>query len=59
MGEGTWQTHRQIMDAIQRVRELHQPVEKHSGDFKGKREYCCECYDPYPCGTIEALDGEQ
>jgi len=51
---------RRLMDAlvsIERVRELHSPLE-----FRGGL-YCAECQDghghamPYPCATIEALDG--
>ena len=50
----------QLKYAIQRVRELHKPVDN----------YCDECsmylvedkysvYIGYPCDTIKALDGEQ
>ena len=50
--------------AIQRVRELHKPV-----DVEPSERVCQEChrapdgetyltYNEYPCATIEALDGE-
>jgi hypothetical protein len=48
------------MNAIQRVRDLHQPVKS---NLKFPDE-CGHCWDKYgavwwPCPTIRALDGEQ
>ena len=50
--------HKELLAAIERVRELHKPVENEIGT------YCYECIDNpdswrYPCPTIQALDGEQ
>lgn len=52
-------------EAIERVRELHKPVE--ASTERGMRQICQECWDiagerlaaVYPCPTIKALDGEQ
>lgn len=57
--ENEWQDIATIYSkAIERVRELHKPVENEIGT------YCHECIDNpdswrYPCPTIKALDGEQ
>lgn len=50
----------ELVEAIQRVRELHKPVKTYGW-------LCCsycayvrdEDYQEYPCETIKALDGEQ
>ena len=39
-------------EAIQRVRELHKP-------YWNEIVFCQTCDYPYPCKTIQALDGEQ
>ena len=59
----------EALAAIQRVRDLHPPVElgKHSGSFISAPDdhlVCAHCTDPdagwyefYPCPTLQALDG--
>ena len=42
-------------EAIERVREVHYGVIHRVGE----EPWCAECTDPYPCPTIQALDGEQ
>jgi hypothetical protein len=47
--------------AIQRVRELHLPIEAEWMDVEGYRvegEYCDDCGNTYPCPTIKALESE-
>lgn len=44
------------MNAIKRIRELHQPKMWSLHDV---RDMCSECKVSYPCPTIEALDGKQ
>lgn len=43
------------MDAIKRVRNLHQPKMWSLHDVE---DVCSECKVPYPCNTIKALDGK-
>lgn len=47
-------------EAIERVRELHKPIEigVDYGDNYGALG-CPICNELYPCATIKALDGEQ
>lgn len=45
----------EMSQAIERVRELHKPVDLGSGYIE-----CSECMaSEHPCRTIRALDGEQ
>lgn len=48
-----------LQSAIERVRELHKPVNYHSNNHKGEIAICLECKEKYPCPTIKALDGEK
>ena len=50
---------RYLDESIQRVRELHKPVEVgiDYGDNYGDLG-CPVCNELYPCSTIKALDGE-
>lgn len=38
--------------ALTRVRELHEPI-----DYPGSGIICCDCENPYPCPTINAIKG--
>lgn len=64
----------ELMQAIERVRELHKPYEDTNQHYvkdsvlHGVTIWCLECsiergmgeyLTPYPCPTIKALDGEQ
>lgn len=44
--------YKEMREAIQRVRKLHKP-------YWNEQEFCDWCDLPYPCPTIQALDGEQ
>lgn len=45
--------------AIQRVRELHQPIFEPIMESQIGVHWCSGCDEVYPCSTIKALDGEQ
>lgn len=48
--------YKEMREAIQRVRELHKPLQdKWLSDLR----WCAICEVEYPCPTIQALDGEQ
>lgn len=49
-----WLKCKELESAIERVREMHKPS---TGTMRSDT-YCVTCSDPYPCPTIEALDGE-
>ena len=61
-----WLENQKLKAAIERVRELHVPVNDGGcGDPEccspgGSEDFCfvCQGYE-YPCDTIKALDGEQ
>ena len=44
--------YKEMREAIARVRELHKP-------YWNEIVFCQTCDYPYPCKTIQALDGEQ
>jgi hypothetical protein len=53
----------EALAAVQRVRELHHPIEVKTENGEGI--YCSACWclfcefpSPYPCPTIKALEGE-
>jgi len=57
-----------LMQAIERVRELHKPIQSLKGKNHEPIMGCLECEETgsgreylveYPCPTIKALDGEQ
>ena len=49
---------RYLDEAIQRVRDLHQPGAVNPSFLKPRQNYCRECGASNPCPTIKALSGE-
>lgn len=67
MSERDSDTYRAALAALARVRELHQPFVEVDWVDWAEAPYCgtCACvreygltYEPWPCPTIRALDGE-